>query len=62
MPWRNEIENSESRGERRRLNGAVVQVLLSELNVQQGDEDGGEDQYDDENRSKRNDGSGHGGL
>lgn len=59
MPGRDEVEQSKSRGEWRCLDGAVVRALLSELNIQQGDENGGGDQYNGKSRSKGNHGSGH---
>jgi len=62
MPWRDEVENSESRGERRCLDGTVVRTLLSELDIQQGNEDRRDDQHNDEGYSKANRGGGHDGL
>jgi len=59
MPGRDKVENSECRGERRSLDGAVVGANLLESNVQQTDEDRGEDQYNGEGRSKSDHGSGH---
>jgi len=59
MPRRDEVEDSKSRGERSCLDGAVVRALLSELDIQQGDENEREDQYNGEGCSKGNHGSGH---
>jgi len=59
MPGRDEVEDSKSRGERRSFDGAVVRALLSELNIQQGDENRREDQHNDQDCSKGNHGSGH---
>lgn len=59
VPRRDEVENSESRGGGRTLYGAAVCALLTELDIQQGDEDRREDQHDDEGCSEGNHGSGH---
>ena len=62
MPGRDEVEDSKSRGERSSLDGAVVRALLSESDIQQGNENGREDQHNDQDYGKGDHGSGHGRL
>ena len=59
MPRRDEVEDSKSRGERSCLDSAVIRALLSELNIQQGDENGRDSQHNGKGCSKANHGSGH---
>ena len=59
MPRREEIEETETRGEGRNFDNAIVRALFPELSVQQANDDGREDQDDGKGRGKGNYCGGH---
>ena len=63
VPWWDEVEYAESRCERSRVDlGTAVRAPLSELGVQEGNENGCDDQHNNEGRGEGYHGSGHGRL
>ena len=59
MPRRDKVEDSESRGERGRLDSAGVRAFLSQPKVHQGKENGCEGHHNGEGHTEGNNGGGH---